>query len=399
MNERSTEEITRLLNSVNWDFQEYVSSSYPEDINSLHWYPAAFVPQIPSILIQLFSTSGDTVLDPFAGSGVTLVEAAKQGRTFLGVDWNPYAIEISKAKFQAINCEDWEWLATFIERVRDKNIFEEPKLYCERVGISDEIFEWFHLDTIKELLAIHSCVVEEPDFSLLKKVVFSSVLKSCCSQKKHYTYVTDRCFPSELVYSNAKEKYINQLILAKRASDKFRQHYSTLNSKEWRSLPNIDEIIRVGDARNLNWIGNSEVNLVVTSPPYLGCNDYLKSMRLTYLFFPSFEIYDLTKEEIGARCKRHNKLLEEEYIRDLTLALKEFKRVIQKNGHLAIVFGQGKGRVRKTDLIHLISELIVGKLHFVEVFNAERSILFHRVRFPGVRKERIMVFQKSDNNV
>jgi len=385
-------EITQLLDRVNWDFEDYISSSYPEDINSLHWYPASFVPQIPSTLIQIFSEKGKRVLDPFVGGGVTLIEAAKQNRAFIGVDFNPYAIEISKAKFEAINCNDWAWLDSFAEEVRQRNLIESPQHYCQRVGIKDEVFRWFHPQTLHELLAIHSCIMEvSNEFFLLKKVIFSSILKSCCSQRKHYTYITDRCFPKKFVRVHAKEKYVRQFDLARRASRRFREYYERLNSKKWHG--EIGQIV-VDDARDLSWINDEYVDLIVTSPPYLGCNDYIKSMRLTNLFFRLYEIRDLVAKEIGARCKRHRKSLQSEYLKDMMVSLNECKRVLRKDGHLALVFGQGKGRARKFDIVQFISKYIIEKLRFEAIFDTERNIMFHRIRFPGVKKEHIMVFRK-----
>jgi DNA modification methylase len=384
-------EIDRLLNRIDWNFEDYVSSSYPEDINSLHWYPAAFVPHIPAILVQVFSTPETTVLDPFVGSGVTLVEAAKQGRAFIGVDSNPFAVEISKAKFQAIDCKDWSWLSPLAKSIHSRDLTEQVESYCAKVGIKDEILKWFHPATVKDLLVIHSCITGDPENFLLKKVVFSSILKSCCSQRKHYTYITDRCFPKQFVQVDAKAKYIQQINLARTASEKFKQYYEKINSRKWEGS---NGEVTVGDARDLSWIGSEQVNLILTSPPYLGCNDYAKSMRLTHLFFPSHDMKELIKSEIGARCKRHSKSLQEEYLQDIMVSLRECERVLNRFGYLALVFGQGKGHARSTDVIQFITEFLTNQLHFEGVFDTERSIMFHRVRFPGVTKEHIMVFRK-----
>jgi modification methylase len=50
---------------------------------------AAFPRAIPERLIRMFSLVGDTVLDPFAGTGTTLVAAARAGRNAIGVEWDP----------------------------------------------------------------------------------------------------------------------------------------------------------------------------------------------------------------------------------------------------------------------------------------------------------------------
>jgi len=134
MQGESSYKISQTLSKVNWNFEDYNSLFYPEDINSLHWYPASFVPQIPSILIQVLSERGDLILDPFVGSGVTLVEAAKQDRAFIGVDFNPYAIEISKAKFEAINCNDWNWLDAFKDKIKREELSQSLQDYIKEAG-------------------------------------------------------------------------------------------------------------------------------------------------------------------------------------------------------------------------------------------------------------------------
>jgi DNA modification methylase len=393
MKKVNTIQIKQILGRIDWNFEDYTSLSYPEDINSIHWYPASFVPHIPAVLIQILSEEGEVVLDPFVGSGVTLIEAAKQDRSFIGIDFNPYAIEISKAKFEAINCTDWRWLCSFLDKIKNEELSMSSQEYVQKMGINNEVFRWFHPQTLSELLSIHKCLMESSNFFLLKKVIFSSILKSCCSQKKHYTYISDGCFPKpeDFVRIPAKEKYLTQMELVEKASHLFREQYKRINSKEWVGEKGR---ILVGDSRKLDSIDDHSVDLVVTSPPYLGCNDYAKSMRLTYLFFPTYDMRDLISKEIGARCKRHKKSLQDEYIKDMILSLNEIKRVLRSQRYLALVFSQGRGRARKLDLVAYITNFIIKKLEFKPIFDTERNILFHRIRFPGVKRERIMVFLK-----
>lgn len=49
-------------------------------------HPAPFPIELPRRLIQLYSYSGDVILDPFAGSGTTGVAAIQNGRRFIGYD-------------------------------------------------------------------------------------------------------------------------------------------------------------------------------------------------------------------------------------------------------------------------------------------------------------------------
>jgi len=59
-------------------------------------HPARFIPELPERYIKLFSHIGETVLDPFCGSGTTNVVAKEYGLNSIGIDVNPYSVKISK---------------------------------------------------------------------------------------------------------------------------------------------------------------------------------------------------------------------------------------------------------------------------------------------------------------
>ena len=66
--------------------------------HGLHPYLASMIPQIPNKLLSMYAESGMQFLDPFVGGGATVVEASLAGLHSTGVDVNPLAIIISKAK-------------------------------------------------------------------------------------------------------------------------------------------------------------------------------------------------------------------------------------------------------------------------------------------------------------
>jgi hypothetical protein len=82
------------------------------DVHGFHSYPARMHPDTAQRLIGRLSTVGQTVLDPFCGSGTVLVEARRLGRRGLGYDVNPLSRELSWLKTLG---PDDAWLAALGE--------------------------------------------------------------------------------------------------------------------------------------------------------------------------------------------------------------------------------------------------------------------------------------------
>lgn len=64
-------------------------------------HPAPFPVELPEQLIRLYTFAGDLVLDPFMGSGSSLVAAARLGRRYVGYDLDPAYVEIARTRVSA----------------------------------------------------------------------------------------------------------------------------------------------------------------------------------------------------------------------------------------------------------------------------------------------------------
>lgn len=67
--------------------------------NAGYW--GNFVPEIPNQMMRRYTRAGDWVIDTFAGSGTTLIEAQRLGRNCLGVELNPAVAERTSALLDA----------------------------------------------------------------------------------------------------------------------------------------------------------------------------------------------------------------------------------------------------------------------------------------------------------
>ena len=69
----------------------------------LAWYWGNFIPQIPRQLMLRFTKKGDWVLDPFLGSGTTLIECRRLGRNGIGIELNSQVAEKAKLLIEKEN--------------------------------------------------------------------------------------------------------------------------------------------------------------------------------------------------------------------------------------------------------------------------------------------------------
>jgi site-specific DNA-methyltransferase (adenine-specific) len=67
-------------------------------------HPAPFPEELPQRLIQLYTFTGDLVLDPFCGSGTTCVAARRAGRGYIGYDVNQDYLDLARSRLD--QCEE-----------------------------------------------------------------------------------------------------------------------------------------------------------------------------------------------------------------------------------------------------------------------------------------------------
>lgn len=81
-------------------FMEWTRSVWLMDTESARkvGHPAPFPVELPYRLIQLYTFTGDIILDPFIGSGTTAVATLMSGRKYIGYEINPQYAELAEAR-------------------------------------------------------------------------------------------------------------------------------------------------------------------------------------------------------------------------------------------------------------------------------------------------------------
>jgi len=113
--------------------------------NSIHEisYRACYKPQLPRFFIDIFTKKGDSVYDPFAGRGTTLIEAALMGRNIVSNDVNPLSIILTKPRLNIPTIDEIETRLSelevqSIEADIDLSMFFHKKTEHEIVSLKNE---------------------------------------------------------------------------------------------------------------------------------------------------------------------------------------------------------------------------------------------------------------------
>lgn len=83
--------------------------------HDIYRYPARFSPAFARTAIELFTTPGDTVLDPFMGGSTSLVEALALGRSAVGLDINQLSVFLARVKTLLLSDPEIDMLRTWAD--------------------------------------------------------------------------------------------------------------------------------------------------------------------------------------------------------------------------------------------------------------------------------------------
>jgi len=297
--------------------------------HGIHPYKGKFFARMARALLNYFGLqSGNVVLDPFCGSGTTLLEACLLGIDAVGVDINPFSCLISKAKVNAIKLNPKD-IETAAKR------FETFVLNEQSSGQTSILDAFLHNDT-------RTSIYNQAEVENVVKIVFSAAMERSGVRR-----------PKDL--KKAFKKEVNELVSQIKV-------FQTL--QKILSLPALGEVrVIEGDTRYLSQVLNGEkFDAVITSPPYITKVDYveehLKSMLKLKVTDKQYaeRVRELTiglerknvprercpsefvKYLINAPSKLRTTI--EHYIVDILQCAREIKNVLKKDGKIAIAIGK-----------------------------------------------------------
>ena len=296
-------------------------------VHGFHSYPARLHPDTARVLIEQWSQGTDAVLDPFCGSGTVPITARELGRRALGSDLNPLAVALTRLKTRGANevfADELVEAATQVAehgRERQKAKLGPTHPYGPEDREAFETYVLLGLDGLRDGIDR----LEREDLATALYLVLSAVLTKVSKRRGDSSEGLGekrlaRSFAFRFFQMKTEE-------LSQRLLD-----YSSL-------VPNGTPraLIEHTDARDLHYVRDASVRLVVSSPPYPGVYDYYDhhAMRLRWLRMPAEDFLD---NEIGTRRGARaatNAITRWE--QDFTQCLAELRRVLVPGGRAALV--------------------------------------------------------------
>ena len=92
--------------NLNWQERDLPEKERTKHVHRLHPYLGKFIPQLVEIFLRKYFKPGQTVLDPFCGSGTTLIQANELNINSIGYDISVFNVLLSKVKTEKYNIDN-----------------------------------------------------------------------------------------------------------------------------------------------------------------------------------------------------------------------------------------------------------------------------------------------------
>jgi DNA modification methylase len=349
-------------------------------VHGIHPYPAMMIYPIARRLLLEYSKPGDTILDPFMGSGTVLVESLLHERNAYGIDINPLALLLAKAKITPVKTNE-------LLNVLQELLYNSKKIPPKYPRFFNLDF-WFKHEVINALAKLLARIenIENTKIKNFFKAVFSETVRRV-SNTRNGEFKLLRM--KELSDYNP-DTFGTLRKIALENIEKLSQTYKT-KPKTWVKL--LEK-----DTRNNIPIKPESINLILTSPPYGDSRTTVaygqfSRLSLQWLGYEKVNIdreslggipVDLIKNDLPSQslqrvidtiAEREEKRAREvlSFYYDLYKCFINLEKLLVKKGYFCIVIGNRRVKQVTIPTDEIISELCEG-LGFVHSKTIIREI-------------------------
>ena len=292
-------------------------------VHRLHPYHGKFIPQLVEVLLDRYLPEGGSVLDPFAGSGTTLVQALESGRDATGVElaaFNCLLMRVKTARYDvdALGAE----LHDVCERIDSAKTTTRPAGYLRR---------WYAPRAAAELLAFRDMIGGYEHQDVLR-VILSRAARSA-RRTAHFDLEAPRA-PQVGEYWCHKHRRTCRPV---ESAAGFLRRYTLDTLARITDFAEARDATREacvvqGDSRDVEYDGTFDG--VITSPPYPGLIDYHEQHRYAYELLG---LDDRRELELGAAEAGTSRAALEAYCDGIARALANAASALEPDAPLLVV--------------------------------------------------------------
>lgn len=251
---------------LNYEGENKFASFFSSQGN-IHTYPAKAVPEMVKDLIQKIRSENkiNNVLDPFVGSGTTALEAKYIGLNFYGSDLNPLAVLLARTKSLTINHTAYikKHLLEFVNKINTE--YSDAK-FVPLFKFKNIDF-WFKPENIRELSFIRDEIKKDLDKAKSNRECYALILLTAFSSTIRKVSLTRNGeFKLYRMTNNSIEKHnLNAINVF---SDVIKNLFDMLVEANINYRKDISCDIYLRNAKNIDYLKDNSISLVITSPPY-----------------------------------------------------------------------------------------------------------------------------------
>ncbi len=327
--------------NLNWTEKQMPQRRRTKHVHGLHPYLGKYIPQLVEIFLRKFFTPGQAVLDPFVGSGTTLVQANELGINAIGYDISAFNVLLCQVKTGAYNLKKMAFEANDIlgktktatqpQRTGQLRLFEGT-LNITATG-NKYLQNWYAPQTLTELLTYRQ-FIESGDYTYknLLKVILTRSARSA-----RLTTHFDLDFPKQPQTEPYWCYKHSRTCEPVQEAFKFLNRYTkdTIRRIEQFAPVRTDALVAVhhADSRAADI---APIDGIITSPPYVGLIDYHEQHAYAYHLLG---LNDNRHREIGPAASGSSKKARAQYQEDVAQVLRNASKNLPSGAPIIVVAG------------------------------------------------------------
>jgi hypothetical protein len=319
--------------SLSWSESELPERERTKHVHRLHPYLGKFVPQLVEALLDRYVPRDGCVLDPFAGSGTTLVQALESGYDAVGADIAGFNCLLMRVKTKPYNLDA---LRRDVLWAHGEVLAFEPRGRYP-AGSSRYVRDWFAPAAAEELLHFRG-LVEQVGSADVLRVVLARAARSA-RRTTHFDLDFPRTPQRESYWCHKHKRTCRPVETARQFIGRYL--LDALDRIETfaavRRAGHYAEVLH-GDARELDFGGVADG--VVTSPPYPGLIDYHEQHRYAYELTGMDE---RREAELGRPARGTSRAALEDYVGGVVGVLRNAAQHLHPDAPVCIVVNDRHG--------------------------------------------------------